>query len=151
MSRSITTTRYYLILPRFCVHSLSWLPQLLLRTPAWVWSKTIRKLQLLLLFSQHPVFPLLLLPDMETEKSRTARGKGGESKETKQGNSGKKGKCPYCTQWHYTKEGDFSDCCTLKGKKHPSSSSNNSGSNKCSKYQESSYGLKELSTLMEGA
>jgi len=54
-------------------------------------------------------------------------------------------------KWHFTKEGDFSNCRSLSGEKCKHHSSSNSGSNKHSKYKESSYGRKELTTLMEGA
>ena len=84
--------------------------------------------------------------------NNSGKGKGkGKGKSQGLGNS-KVGSCPHCDKYHFTKAGDFSDCKSLvSGEKHKFNSSKGNASNKKSRQKESSFGLKELAALMEGA
>ena len=83
----------------------------------------------------------------------TSSSKGNNSGKGKGKGKGKSkvGQCYHCDNWHFTKTGNFSDCRSLSGEKHKYNSNKGNDSNKRSKYKESSFGLKELTTLMEGA
>ena len=112
----------------------------------------------------HPISNALnYLQNVKSTYSTTKRSSsnsssgGGSSKKGKVNDKGKGnrkskvGKYSHCSKWHFTKEGDFSDCrSSLSGEKYMYNSSSNSDNNKRSKYKEFSFRLQELTTLMKG-
>ena len=88
-----------------------------------------------------------------SHSSNTSTSKGNNSRKGKGKEKGKSkvGQCCHCDKWNFTKTGDFSDYRSLSGEEKKFNSEKGNESNKYFKYKESSFGLKELTTLIEGA